>query len=154
MPEPSVFNIAPQRQISPDAVVKQGRVLQHRGHMLAHHVHADPVNRRLIVIDHAAPRRIQADQNLHQGGFAAPARAHQGDLFAGLDAQVDAVQHIRVRMAALAVGKVEVFNLDPDRVLARKRVDDMRIMRFLIQLQQVIDATERGPRAIERILYV
>jgi hypothetical protein len=88
-------------------------------------------------VDEDGARRgvVEALEQRHDGGFAAPARAHEGDELAGLGDHVDAAQHAVVG----TVGIVEAHGLELN--FARE------VVYFLARRAPVVDfgdAVEEG----------
>ena len=55
---------------------------------------------------------VQAAENVHQGRLAGPRGADDGDEFPGMDAQVDAAQHLHGGAVAAAIGLADAAQLD------------------------------------------
>ncbi|MNE64425.1 hypothetical protein D3C80_1598380 [compost metagenome] len=68
-------------------------MLQHHSDMLAQGLQANLRLARAAKGDAAGLRRVEAEQQLHQGALAAAAGADDGDLLARGDRQVELIEH-------------------------------------------------------------
>ena len=56
--------------------------------------------------------RVEAADEVHQGGLAGAGGAHDGDVLIVLDAQVDAAQRVHLLLGAHVVGPPQIFDND------------------------------------------
>jgi len=68
----------------------------------------------------ALGRTIKAAQDVHQGGFTRPRRAHDGDKLIPLDVEIDPAQRVDL-LRADAVGLLELADLDGEHVQLLRR---------------------------------
>ena len=118
-------------------------MLQHGGHVLAHHVEPDGGDGHAAVGDRPALRGVEPQEHLDQGRLAAAARTHQRDLLPRGDGEREVVQDER----AVAVAEAHVPHLHPDRRPAGEGVLTVGVARLPLQGEEPVDAPERGVRA-------
>ena len=95
-------------QVRPDRVRKQNRILQHDPHQVAEVRAVDVFDVHTVQQDLAAVDVIEPHQQVDDGGLAGTRRAHQGDLLAGFDLQVEVPDHRLSRN----VGEIHVAEFD------------------------------------------
>ena len=87
-----------------DAAVQQRGVLRHHGDLCAQAFLRHGGDVLAVDQDAAGVGGVEAQQQVHQGGFAGAGMAHQADTLAWFDVQVEAVQH--AAFGAVAEGDV------------------------------------------------
>ena len=92
-------------------------------------------------------RRIQPEQQLHQGALAAAAGANDGDLLAWGDAQIKLVKH-----RFFVIGKGQPTDFDAHGVAAFERIDAPGVLRLVLARQQLVDSRQRATGGVEGIL--
>ncbi len=122
-------------------------MLQHHGDVVAHAIQADFLQAAAAEANGAGLRRVQTEQQLHQGALAAARGADDGHLLAGADGQIESVQHRFV-----TIGEGQPLYLDADGVAALERVDLADVLRLVLARQQLVDARQRTARGIEGVL--
>jgi len=70
-------------------------MLQHCSYVVPYHIHTDLLHRNAVKTDLPGSWWVEPEDDLHQGGFAAAAGAHQGHLFPRSDIQRYVIQDQR-----------------------------------------------------------
>ncbi|MNP56947.1 hypothetical protein D3C76_1517210 [compost metagenome] len=110
-------------------------MLQDHRDIFPHGLQADFLLGRTTETNSPGQRRVQAQQQLHQGALAAAAGADDRDLFTGGDRQVHLVQYQFVTVA-----EAQPLNLDTHGLATNERVDTARVLRLIGARQQLIDS--------------
>ncbi|MNQ49691.1 hypothetical protein D3C85_636070 [compost metagenome] len=149
VPAGFVAALAAHAQVGAHRVVEQRRVLQHHRDLFAHGFQADLLLAAAAETNDPRLRRIEAEQQLHQGTLAAAAGADDGHLLARGDAQVEIFQHRLV-----AVGEGQPAHLDTDGVATLERIDTARVLRLVATREQLVDPRQRATGGVEGVLQV
>ena len=122
-----------------EGVVEEDRVLVHVAHQGAQLDDADVADVGAVQGDAARGRVVEAGNEVHEGGLAGAARAHDGDRLALRDLQVDAAQHF----AAAVVAEADAFEADAFAE-AVERLGLLRLADGVLRLQDDVDALHGG----------
>ena len=98
-----------ERDVVVDRPGQEALVLHHNTGRFAPRRKSEPGQGHAADEHFAAGRRLYAQHDLQQRALAAARRAHDGHRLTGLDAQVDAAEHIGL---AIAVAKTHIAQLD------------------------------------------
>ena len=136
-------------QVGAHGIVEQRRVLQHHRDVLADGLQANLLLGGSAKANAAGLRRVEPQQQLHQGAFTAAAGADNCHLFTRCDGQVQLVEH-----QVFAVAKVEATHFDADRLAPAERVCAAWVLRFIGTRQQLVDPRQRAARRVIGVLQV
>ena len=131
--------------------VEQAAVLGHHPHPPAQRSEVEGAEILAVIVDRALFRRLKAQEQAKERTFAAAGLAHDGDIFARPDLQIEAVYHIglRVVIAEGNIGELDTAGELRHDLSALRRFR-LRLQNWLCHLQNRLDLRGGGGDAGKR----